>query len=107
MARLLLIAVAVLSLAFAPAPLPRRDRESAQAKQRREVAALDRRLKELGTTWRVERGQGGRPELRADIKARDGGGASGRWPIADGDLPGALRKAVRDVEEYLRWRNQR
>src|SRR5262245_10960455 len=48
--------LALSSLAFAPAPLPRPDREAASQKRQRELAALARRLDELGVRWRVVEG---------------------------------------------------
>src|SRR5258708_7726444 len=63
---LTLCLLAVLSsLAFAPAPLPKPDRETPQRKREREVAALARRLRELGVEWRRAGGAGGGGRGRA------------------------------------------
>src|SRR4051794_6607320 len=49
--------LALSSLAFAPAPLPKR--ETAQQREKREVAECARLLGELGVKWSVAAGRGG------------------------------------------------
>ena len=96
--------LALSSLAFAPAPLPRPDRETPKQKEARELAALARRLDELGVRWRVDDGPDGRAvRYRAEVWVPDVvvGILQGAVGVTGGGLARALRHGRQARRELL------
>src|SRR5262249_52410888 len=96
--------LALSSLAFAPAPLPKRDREAESQERQRELAALARRLDELGVRWRGVEGPDGRAvRYRAEVWQPNlvVGFMQGAVGVTCGDLARALRWAVRLAENFF------
>jgi hypothetical protein len=103
----LTLALTFLSLAnapsslAAPAPLPRRDREAPSARQRRLLDECRRRLDELKVAWWVVENRDGRQAVYFRVDPASGP-MRGDFPI-DGDLSGALRQVIKQVESYFKY----
>src|SRR5258708_3491400 len=96
----LTLALAALSLAFAPAPWPKLQHPSRQVRAMRECEA---RLRTLGTRWKLGR-RDGAVCVRYDVQhpTRRHLMMGGELVVVGGDLLGALRKVVRETEEFAK-----
>jgi hypothetical protein len=95
--RRVIVTLTLLSLGFAPAPFPKAERREPETPERRALRECDRRLRELGVTWRLET-RDGVPCVRFGTGGGRGAGDFSCRRVRNGDVRDALQTILRYVE---------